>query len=70
MSGLIYYTDKRRVLPQLERTNSYKDTRNVTNLTDEAKKQTWQQPIINLKDDDLIKKLTEWKVSKNYNLAV
>lgn len=69
MAGLVYYSGKRRVLPQLERTTAYIDTLNITNKKSEYQKHGWMLPIINLKDDDLASKLVEWKKTKNFNLA-
>lgn len=69
MSGLIYYTDKRRVLPILERTNTYIDTFNLTKADVSKEKINFMRPLINLKDENLSEKITEWRKSKNYNLA-
>jgi tetratricopeptide (TPR) repeat protein len=68
MAGLIYYTEKRRVLPQLERVATYKDTVALPPLAD-LSKLNWMQPIIQLKDGSLHDELSEWRKSKNYNLA-
>lgn len=67
MAGLLYYTDKRRMLPQLERTSVYKDTVALPDLA--ASKLNWMRPIIQLKDESLENKLIEWRKYKNYNLA-
>lgn len=69
MSGLIYYTDKRRVLPILERTDTYLDTLNVTKSSIDNSGNNLMNPIINLKEENLANKVKEWKKSKNYNLA-
>jgi hypothetical protein len=69
MSGLIYHTDKRRVIPQLEKTATYVETHNATGPVTITKKRGVMLPIINLKDDDLTKKIEEWKKSKSYDLA-
>lgn len=68
MAGLIYHTDKRRMLPQLERATSYKDTVALPVLPD-LSKLNWMRPIIQLKDENLLDKLKEWRKSKDYNLA-
>jgi hypothetical protein len=68
MAGLIYYTDKRRMLPQLERTTVYRDTIALPVL-DDLSKLNWMRPIIQLKNESLEDKLVEWRKSKNYNLA-
>lgn len=69
MSGLIYYTDKRRVIPQIERKTTYVDTHNVTNLVVLPKIASQMKPILNLKDDDLSIKIEEWKKTKDIDLA-
>jgi|GEM_PF-6605737 len=68
MAGLLYYTDKRRVLPQLERTSVYKDTVALPTLSD-LSKLNWMRPIVQLKDESLNDKLIEWRKSKDHNLA-
>jgi hypothetical protein len=69
MSGLIYYTDKRSVLPQLERTKTYIDTQNISEEVKLLRKTGFMSPKINLIDENIDNKLIEWKKSKNYNLA-
>ncbi len=69
MPGLIYHTDKRNVLPQLERTTTYIETLKLSIPGIENGKSKYLSPFINLKDDNLDDKLIEWKESKNLNLA-
>lgn len=68
MSGSIYFKDDRKVLPQLERTSTYKDTESPVNIKNELGVNS-MQPIINLKEENLDNKLIEWRKSKNYSLA-
>src|SRR4051812_47209463 len=64
MAGLMYNTDKRRMLPQLERVSTYLDTKNVTRHT-VLKKPPLSVPIFNLKDEDLAGKIIKWSANKN-----
>ena len=45
MSGSIYFKDDRKVLPQLERTSTYKDTESPVNIKNELGVNS-MQPII------------------------
>jgi tetratricopeptide (TPR) repeat protein len=69
MSGLIYYTDKRRVIPQIERKAVYEDTLNVTNQIVVQKNNSKMRPILKLKEEDLAIKIEEWKQTKDFDLA-
>lgn len=69
MSGLIYHTDKRRVIPQLERANSYIETINVTNPIITKKNNSKFEPKFIAKEENLSSKIEEWKKTKDHSLA-
>ncbi len=69
MAGLIYYTDKRRVIPKLERTGTYLETINVTNPLIKKTKSNRFEPEFIINDEDLFSKIEEWKKTKSHSLA-
>jgi len=56
------------MLPQLERTNVYKDTIALP-VPSDLSKLKWMRPIIQLKDGNIWDQLNEWRKSKDDNLA-
>lgn len=66
MSQLIYHSDKRRVLPKIERVSDFQEKRALRSITKVEKN---NQNLVEYKQDDLTVKLEEWKKEKSRSLA-
>jgi len=66
MSSLLYNSDKRRLLPKIERFEDYQEKRAIRG---KASIKKINESIFQFKDDDLSIKLEEWKENKSKHLA-
>lgn len=67
MSGLIYHTDKRRVLPKIERFGLYKETEDI--FSNIKSKSNPNQAVIKFHKDDFDDKLQLWNRNKTKLLS-
>jgi len=66
MAGLIYHSDKRRVIPQIERAEKFK--KSILPL-EELGNQHFIKPTIEFKDEELESKIEKWKTTKSKKLG-
>jgi tetratricopeptide (TPR) repeat protein len=69
MSGLIYYTDQRKVLPFLERVEEYIPTGDLSIPVVRNKIDSRQLPRLNLRHENLDEKLRYWRNNHDFHLA-
>jgi hypothetical protein len=62
MSGLIYHSDERRILPKIERSKSYSEKRVIRTMENISIK---NDLIIQFKDDDIESKIEKWEKDKD-----
>ena len=63
MSGLIYHNDKRRILPAIERSDTFKSTKSFESINDTS------EMVIDYKDDSAKIRLKKWKKDKRLGVA-
>ncbi len=66
MSGLIYHSDERRILPKIERSKTYSEKRVIRSLENTSIK---NDLIIQFKDDNINNKIVKWEEEKDVATA-